>query len=104
MPVRIAFVFITLVLVHSVAAAADSVARAPLPFDLTARGGIIVPVIIDGNGPFAFVLDTGSNGSVISDELAVSLGSRVVAAATVSSVIGQERRAVVKIEHLALGA
>lgn len=32
------------------------------------------PISVDGHGPFAFVVDTGANQSVISDELATQLG------------------------------
>src|SRR5665213_2244828 len=32
------------------------------------------PIIVNGSGPFAFVVDTGANQSVISTELAAQLG------------------------------
>ena len=36
----------------------------PLPFHLTAQGGIIVPAIVNGIGPVSFMLDTGYDGSI----------------------------------------
>jgi predicted aspartyl protease len=75
----------------------------PLPFHLTPQGAIIVPVTVEGSGPFAFLLDTGSNGSVISDELATALGSRIVARTTVMSGAGQKAALVARIEQLAMG-
>ncbi len=37
-------------------------------------GQIVVPVRIDGRGPFRFLLDTGANGSMVSPRLVKALG------------------------------
>lgn len=92
--------FLAFLLVHGFAAAAASV---PLPFDLTPQGAIVVPAIVNGTGPAAFMLDTGSNGSVVSGTLASALGARVVAKTTLMSASGQKDALVVKIEHLNVG-
>jgi predicted aspartyl protease len=100
---RILAVFLAFALSQSFAEAAGTVARRPLPFHLTPQGGVVVPVIVDGRGPVFFLVDTGSNGSAISEELASLLGARPVAKTTVTSAIGQKERIVVRIEHLSLG-
>ena len=54
------------------------------------------PVFIQGQGPFYFVVDTGANQSVISEELAASLNLPNGAAAILHGVAGaQETRTVV---------
>jgi predicted aspartyl protease len=89
-----------LLLVHSFAAASPSV---PLPFHLTHQGAIIVPTSLNGTRPALFMLDTGSNGSVISEPLASALGAKVVAKTTMMSASGRKDALVVKIGHLAVG-
>ncbi len=42
--------------------------------DADRLGRILVPVYINGSGPYRFVVDTGANRSVISPHLAASLG------------------------------
>jgi predicted aspartyl protease len=91
---------LALLLIHSFAAASPQV---PLPFHLTSQGGIIVPAIVNGIGPVSFMLDTGSNGSVISEQLASTLGAKPVAKTTLMSASGRRDALVVRIEHLAVG-
>ena len=86
--------------VHCFATASAAV---PLAFHLTPQGAIIVPVIVNGTGPAAFLVDTGSNGSVISEELAAASGARGVAKTTMVSAAGQKDVLVTRIEHLAIG-
>jgi predicted aspartyl protease len=76
---------------------------AALPFDLTPLGAIIVPATVNGSAPMAFLLDTGSNGSVISDQLANALGLRAVARTTMVSASGRKEVVVARIGHLTLG-
>jgi hypothetical protein len=44
------------------------------PARLNPLGQIVVPVLIDGRGPFPFLVDTGANGSVIAPRLVKALG------------------------------
>ena len=44
------------------------------PSRLNHLGQIVVPVMIDGRGPFPFLVDTGANGSVIAPRLVKALG------------------------------
>lgn len=92
---------LALLLVHSFAAASPPV---PLPFHLTHQGAIIVPAILNDSAPASFMLDTGSNGSVISEQLASTLGAKVVAKTTLMSASGRTDALVVRIEHLAVGS
>ncbi len=55
----------------------------PLLFDSRTRtdriGRLLVPVTINGQGPFRFVLDTGANRSVLTPQLAAHLSLPVSA-------------------------
>lgn len=93
---------VSLILIGSFAAAAESVPP-PLTFHLTPQGGIVVPVIVNGFGPCPFIVDTGSSGSAISQELADRLNAPIVAKTSVASAIGQKPRLVARIEQLAMG-
>jgi predicted aspartyl protease len=84
-------------------AVAAALPSAPLPFGLTSRGAIIVPVSIDGSAPVSLLLDTGSNGSLISDRLAASLDMRAVARTTLASAIGHKEVVVARIAHMTIG-
>jgi predicted aspartyl protease len=44
------------------------------PTRLDHIGRIVAPVMIDGRGPFRFIIDTGASGSTISPQLARTLG------------------------------
>jgi predicted aspartyl protease len=87
-------------LVRALAAASQPAA---VPFGLTSRGGIIVPIVVDGSGPVSALLDTGSNGSIVSERLAASRGMRPVGRTTILSVSGQKEAQVTRIGHLAIG-
>jgi len=91
---------LALLLIHGFAATSP---RVPLPFHLTGQGGIIVPVNVNGVGPVSFMLDTGSNGSVLSAQLASTLGAKAIAKTTLMSASGRRDALVVRIEHLAVG-
>jgi predicted aspartyl protease len=78
-------------------------APAPVAFDLTPQGAIIVRVSVNGTAAAPFLLDTGANGSAISAALASRIGARVVAKTSVVSAAGQHDAMVVRIEHLAFG-
>jgi predicted aspartyl protease len=82
---------------HVAGAAHGSLAR------LTAfdeRGGVIVPVTIDGAGPFMFMFDTGSTRTAIADDLVAQLPAPVVARAEVVSSAGPEMHDIARIERV----
>ncbi|MFD1658163.1 aspartyl protease family protein [Streptomyces caeni] len=52
----------------------------------------LVPVSIQGHGPYVFVLDTGASSSVVDDDVASSLGlPRTGEKQTISGVVGSEK-------------
>ena len=73
------------------------------PFKLMAQGGILVPVTLNGTGPFQMLLDTGANHSSISEELAGTLNATPVARAVVSTPAGDRERLVVQIDRFGVG-
>src|SRR5687768_12331436 len=66
-------------------------------------GAVIVPVSIDGRGPFPFLLDTGSSHSVVSKSLADQLALRFVARTSVLTSTGREWRPVVSLDQTTIG-
>ena len=83
----------------SAASAAD-----PLSFTLTDTGQILVPTMVNGSGPYQFVLDTGANRSVISDTLAARLSLPPAAVTEVVSSTGSALSAVVRLHSISLGS
>jgi hypothetical protein len=73
------------------------------PFRLGAHNEPIVGVLINGQGPFPFILDTGSTHSSIVATLATALNAPIVAKAAVTSSLGQEVQPVVSLATLAVG-
>jgi len=67
-------------------------------------GAVVVPVNINGRGPFQFLLDTGSSHSVISRSLADKLALRFVARTSVTTTTGREWRPVVSLHQTTIGS
>ena len=61
-----------------------------------------VPILVNGQGPFAFVVDTGANQSVISSELAAQLGLSIGELEPLHGVAGL-RMAPTTVAGLAVG-
>jgi predicted aspartyl protease len=72
-------------------------------FQLGPQGGVMVPVMVNGSGPFIMLLDTGATHSAISAEVAAIAGARTVAKSTVISPVGEAVRAIVSIDRLVVG-
>ena len=66
-------------------------------------GAVVVPVTINGRGPFPFLLDTGSSHSVVSRSLAEQLALRFVAKTSVLTSTGREWRPVVTLDETMIG-
>jgi hypothetical protein len=60
-------------------------------------------VFVNGDGPFPFILDTGSTHSSIAAQLAQALGVPAVARTTVTSSLGQHVQPVVNLQSLQIG-
>lgn len=80
--------------------AADAVLQAG--FDPVQR--MTVPVMIEGKGPFTFVVDTGANHSVLSIETAQGLGLPSGGAAAIHGIAGVEPAETVYVRQLAIGS
>jgi predicted aspartyl protease len=93
------------------AAAEEPVAPSPPPlYETPARsdriGRILVPVRVNGQGPFQFVLDTGANRTVLTPALATSLGLDVSAnkKVTLSGVTGSASVPTVSVAEVSAGS
>jgi predicted aspartyl protease len=63
-------------------------------------GRLTTPVMVNGRGPYEFVIDTGANRSVVSDELAAELALPDAGAAPVHGIAGAESTRTVLVENL----
>ncbi|MGE0595924.1 MAG: aspartyl protease family protein [Hyphomonadaceae bacterium] len=63
-----------------------------------ARGRVVAPVMINGQGPFRFIVDTGANRSVISQSLADSLGLAPIGTGEVHAIQGVTVAPLVELE------
>lgn len=72
--------------------------------DRAASLQVMVPVLIDGQGPFKFIVDTGANTSCLSVALADRLALPEGPSVTVNTVAGAKARRSVLVERLQVGA
>ncbi|HUZ12041.1 MAG TPA: aspartyl protease family protein [Caulobacteraceae bacterium] len=68
----------------------DYVPPADLKLIIDIYRRMTAPVVIDGHGPFAFVVDTGANQSVVAAEIAAQLGLTAGAPRALNGVAGVE--------------
>ncbi len=62
------------------------------------------PVMINGKGPFDFIVDTGANRSIMSDELAAELALPAGRITKVHGIVGERLVPTVRLERFAIGA
>lgn len=78
-----------------------------VPLTVVERGGqtmAFVPVTIEGEGPFTFVLDTGASASVVDDDIARELSLRRTGERRpISGVVGTDRATVVEVSSCKAG-
>ncbi|HEX4377069.1 MAG TPA: aspartyl protease family protein [Steroidobacteraceae bacterium] len=69
-------------------------------------GRVLVPVLINGQGPFRFIVDTGANHSTISPRLVRLLGLTPVATASVvvDGITGSAQTSFVEVKQMQTGA
>jgi predicted aspartyl protease len=79
----------------------DDGANVGLGLDVTGR--ITAPVRINGRGPYRFVVDTGANRTVLSQELAAELGLADAGAAQVHGIVGVAPTRMVMVRQLQVG-
>jgi len=76
---------------------------APIPFKLIRNFLIVVPVFIDGAGPYEFALDTGTNTTLLDPGFARRLGLRPSDRMLLLTVTGAEAVPRSRLARLALG-
>src|SRR5262245_48380931 len=72
-------------------------------FEMGAGGMVVVPVLVDNRGPFDFLLDTGTNTTVVDMELARRLGLRPIDQVSVASPGGTSIVPRARLQSLTLG-
>ena len=90
----------TLILIATILTCSESVLGADdgyVPMTVEPAGIVFVPVFINGQGPFPFVIDTGSNRTALSADLAHALEVPIVAKTEVIGVTGSEYRPVARL-------
>ena len=77
-----------------------------VPSRMDRVGRIVVPVMIDGKGPFRFLVDTGADGSLVSAALAHTLGlvPSLIPNERVEGTTGIEQLPCVTIAELRIGS
>jgi Aspartyl protease len=92
--------------VGSLAANQSRVASENVPFRLA--GGqnplILVPVHVDEEGPFEFILDTGASHCLLSPGLAERLGVRPEAETDATGACGSVKLALARVASMAVGS
>lgn len=73
-------------------------------FDSHAPGETVVKVTIDGQGPFRFLLDTGSSHSAVAEALVARLEAPPVARTTMTTATGTIECLVVRLTSVAIGS
>jgi len=68
------------------------------------RGRLTVPVLINGQGPFAFAVDSAANASVIAADLAVTLALPAAGEVTMHTLIAGETVSTVRAGRIQTGA
>lgn len=66
-------------------------------------GRMVAPVTINGQGPFRFIIDTGANRSVISTDLATSLGLAPTGIGDVHAIQGVTQAPLVNLDTFSYG-
>jgi predicted aspartyl protease len=74
-----------------------------LPFELTGTGQVVIPAMVNGAGPYKFLLDTGSTRSAISDAIAARLSLVPVAVSEMVTSNGTTTRPVATLKSISLG-
>jgi predicted aspartyl protease len=96
-----AMLTLTLTLSPSALSAASTGDHVDLAIDGT--GAVTIPVTVDGQGPFTFLLDTGSNRSAVSSDIATRLALPVVARTLAVTAAGSQSQPVVELASVSIG-
>jgi len=66
-------------------------------------GRLSIPVMINGAGPYRFVIDSAANASLVADDLASGLGLPVTEEIHVHTLIAREKMVAVRPDHMQAG-
>ena len=80
------------------------VRAADLPFRLVRYHLIVVPVFVNGDGPFDFLLDTGTDSTLVTPEMAARLRLRPTKRVSLITVAGLQVVPLASLDSLTLGA
>ena len=100
---RCSMAVVALLVVLPSAPVASGASGQVLAFRLQSDGGIVVPVTIDGAGPFRFLIDTGSSRTIVSDVIARELGLLIVGQTMMVTPGGNEPRPLAPLLRVAVG-
>ncbi|HST92861.1 MAG TPA: aspartyl protease family protein [Brevundimonas sp.] len=67
------------------------------------QGLLVVPVMINDSGPYAFAIDSAANTSVVARDLAVGLALRDAGEVTMHTLVASERAPTVRADRLRTG-
>ncbi len=80
----------------------DMGAQLETAFDQAKR--MVVPVFLNGKGPFGFVVDTGANRTVVATEIAAACGLPNAGKADVHGIAGAEPADLASVNRLVVGS
>jgi predicted aspartyl protease len=83
--------------------ASSPVTASVVPFEWRQESRIVVPLYLDGTGPWRFLVDTGSSRSAISEALAAKIGMPLVAQTALATDGRTSMRPVARLTNLAVG-
>jgi predicted aspartyl protease len=86
------------------AVGADRALSTSVRFVLSQHGEVVVPVFVGGEGPYRFLLDTGSSHTAIRESLVTTLGAVPVAKAPVATSVGSILALVVRLRDVTVGS
>ncbi len=75
-----------------------------VPFRLAQESFVIVPVLVNGQGPYDFLLDTGSTTSVVDKKLSAELGLKPLQQTVIRTATGAEQVAIARVHQIDLGS
>jgi predicted aspartyl protease len=73
------------------------------PLHCGKQGSVVLPVRLNGRGPFRFLLDTGSTHTAVTTKTAAAIDAPIVAKTRIGSVAGSREALVVRIDALDVG-
>jgi predicted aspartyl protease len=82
----------------------DRTRPAEVRLSSTVHGEVVIPVFIGGEGPYRFLLDTGSSHTAISQRVATALRAVPVAKAPIATSVGSILTLVVRLPGVAVGS